>query len=546
MLEWLTAQKTDHPMHSIEEAERLLTGLSDEPLKAIEEVASWLTTLTQAAGFQRGVRHAVIKLVDESGQPFEPEVNRLYLAKSALTQFERRQLWLAALHFWERVAHAYRLCLDEMKGNAKLARAENPDFTLLVVRVLRAIAEQIRMLHLRYVPVPDSLWQSLFEVFQLSEQAGCDDSRVEAYPGDTLPTTARFELLRAMLLEIARPDSMLPQQTDLVARVAARYANACVFAQKPKTGCIWAVDLAQPRPPELATGAASVLTSARFFGTGAVMGKVQEVIRRLTADAYAKEQRFGEEYSSQEKLVVLRRLMHYWGEHSPYRHEKRADAAVTLEAILGFENAWRKIPRALYRDWSVVIRVLDMKLIERLGLAGDPAALPAPEKWLQCDASAWGVRATVARASEPTVRIGTLCALKNGDQPWWLGVVRRLVRDGEDRMQAGIEVLAKMPATVLLRRVGHGGMSVQDFSTAADASGSDYVNILLLGAAKAEKQRHELLIARGEFIAGIVYEAMIGDSKQHYKFEELLEQGDDFDRVRFTRGRDHAEKGAQY
>ena len=40
MLNWLThlSQKTDHPMHCIEEAERLLTGLSDEPLKALEEM----------------------------------------------------------------------------------------------------------------------------------------------------------------------------------------------------------------------------------------------------------------------------------------------------------------------------------------------------------------------------------------------------------------------------------------------------------------------------------------------------------------------------
>ena len=58
---------------------------------------------------------------------------------------------------------------------------------------------------------------------------------------------------------------------------------------------------------------------------------------------------------------------------------------------------------------------------------------------------------------------------------------------------------------------------------------------LLLAHSRAGKERHELLIARGEFIVGIIYEAMIGDAKQHFKLEELLEQGVDFDRVRFTR-----------
>src|SRR5882672_6791588 len=126
MLDWLSnrSQKTDHPMYCIEEAERLLTGLSDEPLKAVEEVASWLTTLAQADGFQPAVRLAVVKLVDESGQPFEPELNRLYLEPGALTEFERQQVWQAALHFWERVEQAYRLCLKELPGRAKSLRAK--------------------------------------------------------------------------------------------------------------------------------------------------------------------------------------------------------------------------------------------------------------------------------------------------------------------------------------------------------------------------------------------------------------------------------------
>lgn len=535
MLDWLTSQKTDHPMYSVEEAERLLTGLSDEPLKALEEVASWLTTLTQAAGFPLANRLAVMRVVDEAGQPVEPDVTRLYLTQRALTEFERLQLWQAALHYWQRVEHAYRLCLDEMQRDPKLLRARDGDLPLLIVRVIRALANQVRVLHLRYMPVGEPLWQALFAIYLVSEQAGCDNQRVTAYPGDTMPTTARQEVLRLALLEIARPDSMLPQQTDIAARIAARYADACLFDGKPRAGCNWAIDLALPRPPELATGVTTLQPTARFFGTGAVTVKIREVVRRLTADLHAKEQRFGEEYTSQEKLAVLERLVRYWGEQPPYRHEKRRAACAEIGAILGFANAWRQIPRVLYRDWGELVIGLDLKLRERLGIIADPATMPASEKWLQRDASTWGLSAAVARASEPAVRIGTLCALKFDDKPWWVGVVRRLFRDDEEHGLAGIEVLAKKPATVLLRRVGHGGMSVQNFARASDASGNDYVNVLLLGASMAEGKRHELLAPRGEFIAGIVYEAMIGDGKQHFRFEELLEQGEDFDRVRFTR-----------
>jgi hypothetical protein len=546
MLDWLTgrAHKTDHPMYCVEEAERLLSGLSDEPQKALEEVASWLSTLAQAAGFQLATRLAVIRLVDETGQPFEPRVIRLYLEQRTLTEFRYLQLWQTALHFWERVEHAYRVCLEEMLKNPKLLHAHNGDLPQLIVRILRALANQARLLHLRYMPVREPLWRALFDVYLLSENAGCDIQRVGAYPGHAPPTTAQRELLRAMLLEISRPDSMLPQQTDIAARTAARYADACLFDRTPKTGCNWAVDLALPRPPELVTGAATPQSTARFFGAGAVIIKIQEVIRWLAADPNAKEQRFGEEYKGQEKLVVLRRLAHYWGELPPRRGEPRDKIAAAINVTPGFADACRLIPRARYRGWVELMLGLDAKVMARLGIVADPAAVPVAEKWLQHDASTWGLSAAIPRAREPTVAIGALCALKMSDNPWWVGVVRRLFRDGEDRAQAGIEVLAKKPATVLLRRIGHGGLSMQHESKASDASGNDYVNVLVLGAARAEKQRHELLVARGEFIAGIVYEAMIGDAKQYFQFEELLEQGNDFERVRFTRVSRAAKNGA--
>ena len=136
MLDWLSnrSHKTDHPMYSIEEAERLLTGMSDEPPKALEEITSWLTTLTQVAGFHPAVRLAVIKLVDEAGRPFEPELTLRYLKPRAHTEFERRQLWDAALQYWERLAQAYRLCLDSMRPKGGLPRAPAAEVVLVIVR----------------------------------------------------------------------------------------------------------------------------------------------------------------------------------------------------------------------------------------------------------------------------------------------------------------------------------------------------------------------------------------------------------------------------
>ena len=534
MLEWLTnlAPKPDHPMHSIEEADRLLSGLPEDPLKALEEVTSWLTTVTSTPGFRLANRIGVVKLLDETGQPLEPRLNLPYLTSRTLKEFERLRLWQLMLEFWERLADAYHRCLDEMQREPELLGAHQEELPLLIVRTLRALASQAKVLRLRYLPVREPLWQALFDLYRRSEDACCDNQRVTAYAGETLPTTARQELLRASMLDIARPESMPPQQTELAARIAARYADAFLFKPAPETGCNWYVDLALPRPPEHATGIAALQRTTRFFGVGAAIVKIQEIIRRLTAEPNVKEQRFGEEYTAQEKLAVLRRLTHYWGEHPPHRSEPRRSVKAELAVAHGFTTACLLVPRAEFRDWAEVVLAMDASLKVKLGISPDPAKIQPQEKWLQHEASSWDLGLEIPRTSESRVRIGTLCALQGEDQPWWMGVVRRLNRDSEDHGHAGIEVLAKKPATVLLRGVGQGAMRDEDRTKSSASLVYDYLNVILLGANEA--RRHELLLARGEFVAGVIYEAMMGDEKQHFRCEELLEQGEDFDRVRFS------------
>jgi hypothetical protein len=424
-----------------------------------------------------------------------------------------------------------------MQRGGKPLPGHHPDCALALVRSMRALARQLKLRQLRYLSIGESHWEALYAVFRLAEQAECDLQRVTAYPDEAMPTTVRNELLRALLLVLARPESMTPRETEIAARIASRFADACVFDEKPRDGLIWEIDPTLPRGPDLAVTPLPAL-GARYFGAAAVTAKVHELIRRMNADPGFKEQRFGEEFTREEKLVVLNRVANYWCDAPPRARDYRANSPAALEVTLGYDNACRQIPRVLFRDWNELIAALDVKILAQLNIVADPDS-PAPpvpiEQWQRRDASAWGLSAEVTRAGENEIELGTLCVYKAAGGAWSAGMVRRLVRDADERLLAGIEIIARKPATVLLRRIGHGGMSVQHYRQASNASAGDYMNSLLLAAAREEKRRHELLLPRGEFIAGIVYEAMIGDARQQFKVEELIERGLDFDRVRFTR-----------
>ncbi|MEK7877078.1 MAG: hypothetical protein AAB325_12905 [Pseudomonadota bacterium] len=534
MLKWLDklGSKPDHPMHNIAAAKSLLADLPEDPGKALEEVTSWLNTLTVTEGFRLADRVGIVKLLDETGQPFESQLVHLYLKSDEFKEYARMRAWQVALEFWERLTDAYRLCLTQFGRDPKAARGLADGLPLLIVRCLRALANVTRVLRLRYLPVGDGIWQALFEVYRLSEAAGCDNQRFAAYAGDTL-TTPRQELLCALMLDAATPESIRPRQVELTARAAARFADSFLFRPTPETPCNWYIDLAKPGRPLQVSARVSVQTTMRFFGAGIAIARIDEILQRMMANPDEKIKLLGEDYSSEDKLLVLKRLMLYWSEHPPRRRAERSQTTAEIEVTHEFKHVARVVPRVELSGMAEIAQgTMDVKLKEsfRLQLAEDQQQVPT-ERWLEQDTSTWGVGVEIPRGSESWVRVGILCGLKDDAQQWWAGVVRRLYRDNKNRAHAGIEILAKKPVAVWLRGVGKDAAVTENWAASSDYS---YLNVILLNDSAMAAQRNELLLARGVFQAGNIYEVMAGDTTRYLKFEELLGEGEDFNHVRFT------------
>ena len=536
MLDWLDklGARPDHPMHSVAAAKQLLSGTSQDPLKALEEIASWLGTVTATGGYRPATRIAIVMLLDETGRSFEPQLVRQYLSPTTLREFERLHVWQVALEYWERLADAYALCRTEALHDRKTAQAFADELPLLITRELRALTDQTRLLHLRYLPVRAKIWATLFEVYRLSETMNCDIHRLQAYANDAQTSAPRHEFLRALMLDAASPESMLVPQVELAARIAARFADSFLFKTAPEAACNWAVDLDHPHRPLHANANAVAGASTRFFGAGVVIAKMGQVIERLTSNPAEKERRFGDDYSVQDKIMVLKHLKRYWGAQPPHRREARRNVQIGMVAAHGFENALHLVPRVEFSGMAEVTRGMDVKLREKLGLGLAEAHEDVPtEKWTEQNASTWGLGVKLPRQSEQWVRIGALCALKSGAQPWRIGAVRRLYRDSADHEHAGVEVLSKKPLSVWLRGIGEGVTLAENWATSSGSFAFDYLNVILLGESAASAQRNEMLLAHGQFHAGVLYEAMMGQTPPYLRLGELLEQGEDFDRASF-------------
>src|SRR4030067_3757180 len=191
--------KPDHPMSDLKEARKLLAELPrDNTFKALEEITSWLASVKDTPGFRPELRMEIVMLLDETGQPLQAELLHLYLGAPHLQDFKGMHLWQGIHGYMKVLAEAYAVCVGEYQ------KAEKKSFDLfevipvICVRLLRAIAWQMKLELMRYVEVEQSTWAQLFNYYSFAEANQLADTMVYAYPGHVIHVRPQRELLRAI------------------------------------------------------------------------------------------------------------------------------------------------------------------------------------------------------------------------------------------------------------------------------------------------------------------------------------------------------------
>ena len=528
-------KRPDHPMYDVEAARKLLLDLPVEPAQALAEIASWLDTVCRTEGFDPDDRIGVVKLLDEAGQKRAAFVLTAFLSDTRMKEFDRLQLWQALAGFWEHLAAGYQVCLKEIESGRGPKDEPHPERVLIVLRALRAFAQDAKVLHLRYLPVAPRIWQSLADLYASSENGQFSAKPLKLYADDPLPTTARQEFLRELMLDASLPESELPKDIELASRVIARLGGGFLLHLAPGEGCNLCFDLAHPGRPFHHTPATPASKSLRYFGPGLVEAGIREIIARHASHPGEPEKRLGDEFSIDDKLLVLKHLLLYWGTTPPHRRAQRVKLSAPVKIAHGLTAASHLVTRIEFSGMAEITSSLNLSLKKQTGLTlEEQSAAIAITEWTERDASLWGLGVDIPRQDENWARIGALCAIQPaGLKVWWVGVIRRFYRDAANRAHAGIEIIAKKPLAVYLRGLGEGAQRADNWASSSGSFQFTYVGALLLGDS-ATAGRKEMLVPREGFTPGLLYEAMIGEETPHVRLDELLERGEDYDRVRVT------------
>ena len=176
--------QSGHPLADLKEAKRIAAALpAGEAFASLEEIAHWLESVKNEAGFKPEYRAQLVQLFDEAGQAHARKLSREYLAAARQGKREEQRLWKAIHAFWSEVALGYVTCLDAYATGAKGGDALKGSLVLLGARALRALAQQLKWLQVRYGPIDERLWTMMSRTYALLEAKKVARTKVVPYPG---------------------------------------------------------------------------------------------------------------------------------------------------------------------------------------------------------------------------------------------------------------------------------------------------------------------------------------------------------------------------
>ena len=532
----LFGEKPDHPMHDVAEAKKLLAELpQDDPFKALDEITSWLTSVKDTSGFRPEHRIGVIMLLDETGQPFHAELLRQYMAAPHLQDFQGLHLWQGMHGFAKALAEAYAVYIHEYRQIEKQPLKLKEQMPVICVRLLRAVAEQMKLELMRYLDVEQAVWDQLYTHYSFAEANQFADTMAHAYPGHVIHTSPKRELLRALILHLSSPETLAPNQIEVSYRISARMVSIFDFKEMPDLDCPYFLDLSKPCAPSHVDENLQATTAMRFFGAVRAVPKMEEITHQNERGVIEDERRFGNEFTPDGKLTVLKHLQRYWGKEHPHRHQERKGISTAIEVVHGFRVISQLVTR-IELDRTVNLSEEDASMLKersKIDLINETIDY-TQEIWNVTDVSVGGIGGALPRVAGAWAKVGALCGLKaKNSSLWWVGMIRRIHTDHQNKVHVGIEILAKKPLSVWLRSLGKGSERVSNWETSSGSFAYDYQPVILLPDAHNSYMNATMLMESKGYVEGCIYEAMMGEKSRNIELTGLLTEGDDYEQVSF-------------
>lgn len=433
--------KSDHPMADVKEARKIVDAIpGSDPFKALEDLNHWLESVRAWQGFTPDHRAQLVLMVDDAAQGHLRKLQREYLSSPRLSKYQENRLWSAIRESCRQSALAFAVCVDVFVTGQKGWEDLKPNMALLTVRAMRSAAAQMKWQYVRYGLQDNSLWGMIAKIYAFADHRRYADSKVSAYAGIPEETSAEQEFLKAVMLAVSSPDSLLPVEIELVERLIAHLVGSFRLASKHQPDAAYWIDLAVNQPPVRLARSPDPVPTLRFFTAGGALNQLKQLGQIVKqTNAMPSSINLGGNYEPRVILEVLDHLALYWSAQPPERKAPRHRVKSRVTITYGFDG----VLAALDPGGEVLF---------------DPEKI---ESWIVENVSAGGFGALVPQLRGDWLKIGRLLGLQpEGGSNWIIGVVRRFQRDATQTGAVGIQTLARAAQPARVRMVsGQIGLS---------------------------------------------------------------------------------------
>ena len=499
MLSGIFGKKSDHPMADLKSAQALLDDLpKNDAHKMIMELTEWIESVADNADFKLDHQFAIVRLLDETAQPYARKLTHDYFTPQALNKFQENRLWLALDNWSRHTARAYLKVFDRYCGGDKGASAIRTQASLLAARAVYAVTVQLKYICAHYGPIDNTIWSNLAKIYQYAEQQYLNVP-LALYSGMAGSTTVKSELGRLFGWYGCGVSTLKPLYMHLTERIVGQYCTSIDIGVQQDANSLFSFDLDRPAAPVCVRAGIPAHSSMRFVSMAAMQPKLAALIKTLGKGTVPEDLNLGGIYDAELIREAAQYLMNYLAA-PPLRRSTRRGIKVNLNVVNGFT-----------------------KVVERTD-AGLNFSEEQPAHWDVKDISSSGFCTLLSAQGADGISIGSLLGVQpDGVQHWGVAVIRRLMRSDANQLHVGAEILANQIAGVALSQSGGGGGGFEDGQPA-----------LWLRAKQGDSSGEAQLLMKAETFSPYRSLQTRLDGKNYLLIPiGLQEKGSDYDLARF-------------
>ncbi|WP_028454456.1 hypothetical protein [Chitinilyticum litopenaei] len=431
----LFSRKEQEGVHDLKSATLLMQELPESDiLNAQIEIVKALQQLNGNTQISLKERMRTVPYLDEKARGLQKHLVDIYYGRQIDTGATPQQVLPTLLAFWNDMGEAYRLCLKQAsQTNARGLEEQLQRFSL---RAMRYFGEHIKWAYLRYMEIDPRTWRRLNKLYQFAEQQGFAIAPQNAY-SDTPGETIRHEYIRILMLALANPDKLQPEQIELISEWLGHWSHRIDLEDQIRPNRqLFAVNIAGTSPPKRLRRD-MVGENWRYWYTEALITHLKDVSEQLQRGVPPEHLELPEASATAANQELLRSLIDLWSRDTPAPIRK-TERQLTSKKVL------------VQRGFAQVLR--------RYTEPDKTAPRGSLQQWEVVNESATGLGVRYQSLIDDQLLVGELIGISDAPEtPPSIAIVRRINKRLDGQVLVGIETLTHTPILVELAELQGGG-----------------------------------------------------------------------------------------